>query len=93
MSLVVVIVPHGDEPTSIASATAHELLRLGVTDVTLADGPAGSAVVLAGWAFDGRRHQQHVLDLVAPGGSASVLHGVADMTLRPEPDQDTALPA
>lgn len=84
MSLVVVILRDGAEPASIETGTARELARLGVTDVTLTDGPSGSAIVLAGWAFDGRRHEHTVIDLVAPGADALVLHGVADLTLRPD---------
>ncbi len=85
MSLVVVILRDGAEPASIETGTALELARLGVTDVTLTDGPSVSAIVLAGWAFDGRRHEHTVIDLVAPSGTALVLHGVADLTLHPDP--------
>ncbi len=80
---VLVVVFDEEPPPGIAGDTAHALARLGVTEVTLADGPAGSAVVLTGWAFDSRRHEESVVSLIAPGRRARVLHGIADVVLRP----------
>ena len=74
----------GDQPPRLEAGTARALARLGVTDVTLADGAKGSAVVLMGWAFDGRRHEQAVVELLGPGRAARVLHAVADVALRPD---------
>lgn len=87
---VLVVVFDEESPPGIAGGTAHALARLGVTEVTLADGPGGSAVVLTGWAFDGRRHEQSVVALLARGRDIRVLHGVADVVLRPGGERDSA---
>jgi len=84
MSVVVVILGDSEAPVAIAAGTAHALARLGVTEMTLTDGRGGSAIVLTGWAFDGRRHEQDVIALVAPGRTTTVLHGIADVILRPD---------
>ena len=84
MSVVVVLLPDDEQAGALGPHAARALSRLGVTEATLADGPGGTAVVLAGWGFDGRRHEAAVVDLVSPSGHATVLHGVAEMELRPD---------
>lgn len=88
MSVVVAIFDE-EAPPGLGGGTARALALLGVTEVTLADGPSGSAVVLAGWAFDGRRHEQAVIDLVACGRSTRLVHGIADVVLRPNDTPST----
>lgn len=83
MSVLVAIFDDG-QPPALGGSTAHALAVLGVSEVTLADGPGGSAVVLTGWSFDGRRHEQSVIDLLAAGRAPRVLHGIADVVLRPD---------
>ena len=85
MSVVVVVLDGlGGQPLPFGPGLAHALAGLGVTEATLATGPDGTVLVLSGWAFDGRRHQQAVVDLVGRGSTLGVLHGVADVTLRPD---------
>jgi hypothetical protein len=82
-TVVVVLAPHQPAP-ALGPELVRELRRLGVTDVSLVDGDRGCGLVLSGWSFDGRRHEQHVLELVGSGGGASVMHGVAEVTLQPD---------
>lgn len=83
MTVLVAIFDDG-QPPALAGSTAHALAGLGVSEVTLADGPTGGAIVLTGWSFDGRRHEQSVVDLLAAGRAPRVLHGIADVVLRPQ---------
>ncbi|HVE62390.1 MAG TPA: hypothetical protein VNB94_01120 [Mycobacteriales bacterium] len=84
MSTLVAIFDGDELRSGLAPVTARDLARLGVTDVTLTSGEGGCAVVLTGWAFDGRRHEHTVVALVGGGRGARVLHGIADVVLRPD---------
>jgi len=84
MTLMVVVL--GPEPVAptLAPEVVRRLVRLGVTDVSLVNGDGGSALVLSGWSFDARGCEQRLLDVVAPGGEVSVMHGVAEISLQPD---------
>ena len=96
MSLVVVLLGSHRAAPVLGPDVVSELVRVGVTDISVATGADGSALVLTGWSFDGRRHERRVLELVSAVDGATVMHGVADVTLLPDhqrPDLSGSLSA
>ena len=84
MSLMVVLLGSHRAAPVLGPDVVSDLVRVGVTDISVATGADGTALVLTGWSFDSRRNERHVLELVSAADAVAVMHGVADVTLLPD---------
>ena len=83
MGMLVIVLPHTGTDVSLGTDAASRVARLGVTSIGLVRDEEGVGVVLEGWAFDPASSEQEALAAIAGGGSARVLHPVAQVSVRP----------
>ncbi len=80
MSMAVVLTDDGEDFV-LSVASAGELARLGVTNVTLVRGHGSTAVVLEGWAFNPALAAEAVAVLRGHTAPTRTLHPVTHMAV------------
>ena len=88
VGMLVIVLPHTGTDVALGPDAASRVARLGVTSIGLVRDQEGVGVVLEGWAFDPASSEEEALAAIAGGGSARVLHPVAQLSVHPGSDRE-----
>jgi hypothetical protein len=84
MSMLIVLLDEQRDVAALDVATANQLARLGVTQVTIARDHSTEAIVLEGWAFDIATHGAEASLLVGGRAVTRSLQPVLQTLITPE---------